>query len=1372
MTMDRIGQQLGNYRITRVLGQGGFADVYLGEHIYLKRPAALKLLRTSLKESDIENFLTEAQTLASLNHPYIVRVLEYVVEQGMPVLIMDYAQAGTIRNRHPRSSVLPLKTVITYSKQIAIALQYAHNHNIIHRDVKPENMLLGPQEQILLSDFGLALLTSSPEFLSSQKTVGTIAYMAPEQIRGKPTFASDQYALAVVAYEWLCGKRPFEGKYFELARQHFYAAPPSLHDHVPTVPTMVEEVILRALAKDPRDRFISIQAFAYALERAGQISAREDHDHDFQQTTPLTQKTTSCQEVYLVAAPADEIFAARLKVDLEQRGVVFWHASSEKTPDNADEGIRQAIRAVDMLLLVVSPSTRASRTIKEYLRIASIYERPLLFVWAAGNDLAEVLPDAWGKAPVIDLIDARQSRYTSALEKMAAYLGGERFITATLETDHLEPQGEPRNPYKGLQAFTERDTNDFFGRDILVQQLAEALKSILHPVWTNGPRLPDGSPTDGRRDTSPTGRLLPVIGASGSGKSSVVMAGLLPLLQGGALPDSAAWLYLSPMVPGKRPVEALTLALAPQMPARSLASIGEDLADGSARGLHLLATQLLPYPKARVVLLVDQFEELFAQNISEEERRRFIDLLVTAATEPQGPVIVILTLRIDFYGHLVNYPELYRLVETNAKTVLPMDIQDLRAVIEQPAALPDVQLSFEGNLVGDLLFEAHGQAGVLPLLEFTLDQLFQQRNGHHLTLAAYKQIGGVKGALAKQAETTYASLPSEEHRRLARALFLRLIDPGLSEQDIRRRRASFSELSLPDAKQTAIIRDVTDAFITARLLTTNEIAGLTTVEVSHEALIREWARLADWIREGREDIHFQQTLSEDATEWEQRSRPGDRLYRGSQLREANVWARRNTPSSHEQAFLHASATHRLRSLLSVLAALLLVISSIGTAGWFLTHQTHQAPKLPDPTHVTTLEDDGIGSLRWAIANAPSGSTITFDQSLRGTILLPSSSNDRAMLISRNLTIRGPGAGVLSISAGHTASRIFYVSKGVLVTISNLTIKDSGGVGGSYPLGGGIKNEGTLTLSNSIISGNTDIQGGGIDNEGTLTLMNSIVSGNSSSNLYASGGGIVNGIFNAQARATLIDSTISGNTALADDPNGTGYGGGIENAGILTLINSTVSNNSASTSAGGILNSGTLTLINSTVSGNSASHNGGGILIRSITGEQSPLIAQTNLTFATIYGNRASIGADIAVEDGSYSQGAFKPSKQVSQVQIRNSIVANSSAHHGSDIAGTFITAGYNLFQDTSGATFDDPNNKHTTDLAGANFPDLGIDPQLKGNGGPTQTLALLPGSPAIDAIPPAACMVSMNGTAITTDQRGVKRPQGRGCDIGAYERVG
>jgi hypothetical protein len=210
-----------------------------------------------------------------------------------------------------------------------------------------------------------------------------------------------------------------------------------------------------------------------------------------------------------------------------------------------------------------------------------------------------------------------------------------------------------------------------------------------------------------------------------------------------------------------------------------------------------------------------------------------------------------------------------------------MGVQDLRAVIKGPAALPDVQLSFEGNLVGDLLFEMKGEAGALPLLEFTLEQLFEQRSDHRLTLSAYREIGGVKGALSQHAEQTYASLPSQEHRRLARALLLRLIDPGASEQDTTRRRAVLTEFSLADETATRRLRETADGFIAARLLTTNEVAGTTTLEVSHEALIREWRRLAAWISEAREDLRLLQVVRQDATEWQRYGRSVDRLYRGT-----------------------------------------------------------------------------------------------------------------------------------------------------------------------------------------------------------------------------------------------------------------------------------------------------------------------------------------------------------------------------------------------------------------------------------------------------------------------------------------------------------
>src|SRR3989442_3733058 len=264
-------------------------------------------------------------------------------------------------------------------------------------------------------------------------------------------------------------------------------------------------------------------------------------------------------------------------------------------------------------------------------------------------------------------------------------------------------------------------------------------------------------------------------------------------------------------------------------------------------------------------------------------------------------------------------------MQTRLQQVFPMEIADLRAVIKGPAALPDVQLSFKGSLVGDLLFEVQGQVGALPLLQFTLEQLFQRRSGRQLTLVAHREIGGVKGALTRKAEERYDALPSEEHRKLARALFVRLIDPGATEQDTTRRRAAFSEFSRAEASQTRLLQEVANALIAARLLTTNEVAGTTTIEVSHESLICEWPRLTGWLREARKDIHLQQTISEDAAEWEQHNKPGDRLYRGSQLKEARAWARRNIPSGNEVAFLRAGAAQRIRYVASVMVIGLLLL---------------------------------------------------------------------------------------------------------------------------------------------------------------------------------------------------------------------------------------------------------------------------------------------------------------------------------------------------------------------------------------------------------------------------------------------------------------
>jgi len=985
--------------------------------------------------------------------------------------------------------------------------------------------------------------------------------------------------------------------------------------------------------------------------------------------------------------------------------------------EHSQKAMREVIRAAQVILVILSPEAPASRHIRQTLELASMYQRCVCGIWIEGEDWQACLPK--GGVELLTPIDARRGDGLILLKEVARILEQAELAANTPSVSApVQPEAQtstipPRNPYKGLQAFRSEDRQDFFGREVLIDELTVALESCLDVEQTSPQSV----------------RLLTIMGPSGSGKSSVVLAGLLPHLQAGKLHGSEAWVYLAPIVPGVHPLESLALALAAHLPDRSLQTLREDLESDSARGLHLLASTLTKHRETKVVLIVDQFEEVFSQSTAEEERQHFVDLLVTAVTEPHGPVMVILTLRADFSDRPMHYPELYRLLEAHQKAVLPMEIGDLRAIIEQPAALPDVQLTFEGELVGDLLFESQGQPGALPLLEFTLAQLFERRRGHTLTRQAYHEMGGIKGALARHAEETYASLPSEEYRRLARALFLRLIQPGVTEQDTTRRRASLSELRLPNPRETIILEEVTQAFITARLLTANTIAGVAMVEVSHEAVIREWARLANWLREAREDIHLQQTISQDAAAWERHGKPGDHLYRGSQLKDAQVWATRNTPSRSEIAFLRASALQRMLFLVSVLALCLLLLSLATVAIQLALNQP------PDPTRVTNLQDNGTGSLRWAIDNAPAGSTITFDERLRGKTIKLTSGD---LQITRNMRIQGLGTGSLTISSdSDIGNESIIVSNNAVVTISNVMLKGTEfGKAGS-----GIINSATLTLINSTVSGYvafsdspSNSQGGGITNSGTLTLINSTVVGNFSAG-YTGGGGILN--FKSGV-LTMTNSAITGNKT-------SGNGGGVLTCGTLTLTDSTIAGNSAA-GGSGIYNCGMLTLTNSTISGNTSYENGGGI-------SNEGTNTQVAITFCTIYGNRA----------GSRGGGIFNGAGN-KQLVMSNSIVAGNTAFADPDIAGTLTSNGYNLVQDTSGAIFN-PNKQHATDVAVAPHTDVRIDSQLSGL--IPQTHALRPGSPAIDKIPLAACYVN----TISTDQRGVKRPDGHEdtCDIGAYE---
>ncbi len=613
--------------------------------------------------------------------------------------------------------------------------------------------------------------------------------------------------------------------------------------------------------------------------------------------------TTLRQPIFIASSLPDQEFVAHLSHDLVERGLTPWSPPEEQgsgasdQQDDAHAALHETIRGASAVILVASPDARRSRAVKEYLGLAATYRREVIAVWAKGDSWATSTPEGWQTKKYID---AREDRYSIAVQEIVTALS-RAFVPTEVNIKRPEvdapPVEPPRNPYKGLRAFRSEDASDFFGREQLIHEMVEAVRGLLITEQSG----------------KSCARLLTIIGPSGSGKSSTVMAGLLPRLRQGALHDSQKWIYLEPIVPGQNPIQSLANALSSYFPPGNLEAIRKDLEDDSTYGLHTLSLRVTHQSAIKMVLLIDQFEELFTQTISEDERRLFIDLLLTAAAEPRGPVLVVLTLRADFYDRPLHYSTLGILIKDQHLPVLPMGLDDLREIIEKPAALPNVQLTFEENLVGDLLFETQGQAGALPLLEFTLDQLFERQEDRRLTLKVYEELGGLKGALAEHAESTYASLPSDEHRRLVRVLFLRLINPGINEQDTTRRRVNMRELSLRESEQTTIIREVADVFVTARLLTTNKVnenttdeAGKITIEVSHEALIREWSRLAEWLREQRADIVLQQAISEDTEEWIHRGKPNDRLYRGTQLTEAEMWKERNMPSADEEAFIQAS----------------------------------------------------------------------------------------------------------------------------------------------------------------------------------------------------------------------------------------------------------------------------------------------------------------------------------------------------------------------------------------------------------------------------------------------------------------------------------
>ncbi|MGH2556982.1 MAG: protein kinase domain-containing protein, partial [Actinomycetota bacterium] len=536
------------------------------------------------------------------------------------------------------------------------------------------------------------------------------------------------------------------------------------------------------------------------------------------------------------------------------------------------------------------------------------------------TDLPESVDQVIQKATARDQAD----RYPDALSLATAFrhaLG-----EAPARAGPSLPGVEVRNPYKGLRPFVEADAGDFFGRDrvtgALLDRMAEA---------------GEGS------------RFLAVVGPSGSGKSSLVRAGLVPALRTGAVPGSESW-FVVEMVPGAHPLgelEAALLRIAVNPPASLIEQLERD-----EFGLLQATKRVLPPDESELLVVIDQFEEVFTLVQDEASRDHFLSSLVAAVSDPRSRVRVVITLRADFYDRPLLHKGFGDLLARRTYAITPLSTEEVERAIAGPAE--EVAVNLEPRLVAEMVAEVADQPGALPLLQYALTELFERRTDSQITIEAYRGIGGVLGALARRAEELYGDL-DEPGKEACRQLFLRLITLGEEGSEDTRRRVLRTELASVEVDGQAMDQ-VVDAFGNARLLSFDRdpVTRGPTVEVAHEALLREWGRLRGWVEAAREDVRVDRRLVAAAADWTAAGRDPSFLLRGSRLQLFESWAgtsglaltgpeRRYLEESVAQREAEAAAEEtrkakermlerrsviRLRALVAVLAVLALVASSL------------------------------------------------------------------------------------------------------------------------------------------------------------------------------------------------------------------------------------------------------------------------------------------------------------------------------------------------------------------------------------------------------------------------------------------------------------
>ncbi|MDJ0923454.1 MAG: extracellular solute-binding protein [Acidimicrobiia bacterium] len=508
---------------------------------------------------------------------------------------------------------------------------------------------------------------------------------------------------------------------------------------------------------------------------------------------------------------------------------------------------------------------------------------------ATGTDRDAVMSaDVAGLARVVlSILDSMEGASPALRELAEATAAGESMSALEFVASFGEAAGRAKptpagdadlpNPYLGLRPFAEGDAGVFFGRERLTADLVDFLSQ-----------------------RGPTGRFLAVVGPSGSGKSSAVNAGLIPALRRGAVPGSNRWFIVS-MYPGQYPFDALAAAL------RRI-SAGEH-ASVDLTVLSAAAAAILRDDSAELLLVVDQFEELFTLVEDEATRSAFLHMLAETVADERNRVRVVITLRADFYDRPLQYAGFGELVRSQMVTVMPLSAAEMLRAISEPARTIGVGL--EPGLAERIAGDVAGQPGMLPLVQYAMTEAFERRDGHLIPAAAYDASGGVSAALATRAEQVFESL-SAAAQAAARQIFLRLVTVEEGAEDSRRR-VRRGELDSIFGFHKAT-QDVLEAFGRYRLLSFDRDprTRAATVEVAHEALLREWSRLRQWIEDHRDDVRSHRRLTAACREWVEADRSDDYLLSGGALDRLAVWAEDSeiALTAAERTFLQASVGAR------------------------------------------------------------------------------------------------------------------------------------------------------------------------------------------------------------------------------------------------------------------------------------------------------------------------------------------------------------------------------------------------------------------------------------------------------------------------------